>query len=184
MAIIDNNHVSVTLIPEDMKALGLITHDSPLQRIVRPEDMQCSIIYAKAPITGFVPKPDVIYSTVVTGAQIWYDPVIKSRDLVVTLDAPSIVERRNEIMKTHNAEPTDDVHFFPHITLVYSMPDYAHNYKWWINLILETFNVRFKDVVIRFSNESIGATELGFSKSGETNTDQARIANDIITKSK
>jgi len=184
MAVIQNNHVAVSLVAEDEKIMASIMQGCPIQRPVRPEDLECTIIYADKPIYDFVPQPGIVHSAVITGAQMWYDPVMKIRDLVVTLDAPTLVARRDEIMRTYGVESLYGEHYFPHMALVYNMPDFSSSYKWWINNILNDFNGKYKNFVLRFDNETIESTSIGFNKSGDVKTDDAQVTNVVreITK--
>lgn len=184
MAVIVNNHVAVSLVPEDEALMTQIMQGCPIQRTVRPEDMECTIIYANKSLTGFVPQPEIVHFATITGAQLWYDPVMKIRDLVVTLDSPSLAKRREEIIQQYGVESIYGTQYFPHMALVYSMPDYASSYKWWINTILNEFNAHYKGSVIRFSAEFVESTSTGFDPSGQVKTDEAQITNEIIQSNK
>lgn len=184
MAIIKNNHVSVSLIPEDEKVMAAIMRGCPLPRPVEVGDMCVSLIYAKTPIMGFNPKSDIVHNCLITGANIVYDPAIKARSLVVTFDAQTLVERRNEIMKQYMVESIFDEAFVPSMALVYNMPDYNSTYKPWINQMMNDFNSKWVGSIVRFSGEILESTDTGMDASGEVNPKEALITQTLIQEQK
>lgn len=184
MTIIQNNHVSVSLIPEDEKVIAYVMQGCPLPRPVQVEDMHVSLLYAKRQIMGFMPQSDVVHNAIITGMNIVYDPVIRAKSLVVTFDAMTIVERRNEIMERYNAESIFTDAFSPHMALVFNMPDYNSSYKSWINQMMNDFNTKWKGALLRFSGEILDSTDSGMDASGEVNTKEALITQTLLMESK
>ena len=179
MRVMQNNHVSVNLLDEDERVFESVLSGCPLPRRVAAKELDCTILYSDAPLLNFVPSPDLIHTTIITGAQIWYDPVLRVKDLVVTLDAPTLLARRMEIMEQYGVKSLYG-DFFPHMTLAYNVPDFNSSYKWWINSILNEFNDRYKNMPLRFTMERVESTGLGFDSSGEVKTDDAQVTQNII----
>ena len=184
MAIIQNNHVSVSLIPEDEKVMAYVMAGCTLPRPVEVEDMHVSLLYAKRPIMGFSPKSDIVHSCEITGASITYDPVIKAKNLVVTFDAPSLLQRRNEIMAHYRVDSIFNEAFVPQMVIVFNMPDFNSTYKPWINQMMNDFNTKWKGTFLRFSGELLESTDSGMDASGEVNTKEALITQTLVQDQK
>lgn len=157
MAIIANNHVSVSLADQDAKTmLGNYLQSSPMPARRSVDDLHVTILFSEAPISNFNLRSDGIYSAFITGAALWVDPYKQITDLVVTLDSPDLVLRRQTILAELGQSP--DWNYEPHLTLAYDMPPRNESYRWWVNEVLNAFNSRYKGQLIRLNNESLSST--------------------------
>lgn len=152
-----NNRVYLDIVREDKDALANLVSQCPFNPVL-PENLAVSLIYSKSSIENFKPK-DTIHNVVIAGARVWFDPYYRINSFVILLDAPSLVKRRNEIIKEYDAIPFFS-EYVPHITVVYNLPPYKRpKYRWWVNQMIDTFESRHKGNIIRLKNESVQSTD-------------------------
>ncbi len=153
-----NNHVCIKLSAQDQAIFRSITQASPLpEGNVLPEDMFCTILYANQPIDGFILNEQK-HVVIIEGADIRYDPKLNMKNVVITLDAPTLIKRREEICKEYNVKPIKD--FDSAIVLIYDLPAYNKLTKWYINnCIINTFNGEYKGSAITLQGESLVSTD-------------------------
>ena len=149
---IPNNHVAVRPMDAEVKLLlEPYVRQCPF-RSERPENLHATIVYARSPIPERLIQPGNVYTAVIAGAKIWYDPYMEIKDVVILLDSLDLIERANQILSESNVQSVYDT-YVPHMTLAYDIPNTNHRYRWWTNDVIERFNTRYKGTVIRFSEE-------------------------------
>jgi len=153
-----NNRVSLKLVESDRVSLANIVSQCPFNNPVKAEDFRVTLLYSKTSIENFVPE-NKMHNTVITGASIWYDDYYGINSLVITLDAPTLHNRRQEIIKQYNAMPLSE-NYVPHITLVYNLPPWKRpKYRWWVNQVIDNFEMNYKNKIIRLYGEEIQSTD-------------------------
>lgn len=168
------NHVGIKLSPQDQAIFRSIMQSSPIPMgNVLPEDMCVTIIYADKPLEGFI-LDESRHIVIIEGAEIRYDPKLNMKNVVVTLDAPTLEKRRDEICRQYNVKPLKD--FSPTMTLIYDLPPYNPKTKWFINnCIINAFNTEYKGTAITLEGEFIVSTD---ANSGDTS--DLTILNSLI----
>lgn len=119
------------------------------------ESLHVTITRAKEPLRHLKLDPLKEYIAKISGAEVWLSPVTGKKNLVIKLNSPELFERREEALNgIEDFYPT----YEPHLTVAYDLPAHRHDYRWWINEILNNFNEkgRYYNQAIKLRNETLG----------------------------
>ncbi len=150
MKTIENNHVAVKPLDDALAIVMPYMKASPYNSS-NPNVLHSSIIYSTSPLLGFKPDTKRKYKAKIIGAQLWYDPYMGIKDLVIALDSPDLVNRQQEIVNKYRGVSIYQ-EYMPHLTLVY---DITGEFNYFVNEVLDAFASRYKGKVITFGDEYI-----------------------------
>lgn len=87
------------------------------------DDIHCTLLYSRKHLPNYIAKGSINETAKVNGYKI-FETQDGSRALVLTLESDFIINRFNELMKTHDATYDYD-EYIPHITISYDIGDFG-----------------------------------------------------------
>ena len=133
---------------------------------VLPEELHVTIFRSAFPLVGVVTETNKNYRATVKGCQQWYNPASKTKNIVLILDSPELVERHKDVAEENKdiyLTTEEKINYVPHMTLAYDIANNTHRYRWWFNDLANAFNSqdafhsggRYYGMTINFSGEEI-----------------------------
>ena len=150
MNLVKNNHVAVKPTPEAMAILAPYLSQGPFT-MTREDVLHVTTVYSRVPLRGFEPSTQEFKATI-QSCQVWYDPYMGIKDLVIVLQSPELEVRQRELSEKYGSESVYES-YLPHLTLAYDIPDTNPKYRWFINEMMEVFSTRLKGTVLKFNQE-------------------------------
>ena len=155
---VPNNNVYVSPEPESVSYLFNEYLKSAPFKSCKLEDLPCTIVHAGTSIDpAKLIGESSEYKAIICGAQIWLDPYLTTKRIVVILDSPELEARHEQILQLCGVKSLR-TKFVPHITLAYDIPNSTRRNRWWVNQIINDFDTKYKGTILALSKEQIGSS--------------------------
>lgn len=105
--------------------------------VVTKDTLHVNIFRSKTQIQDSDLRKDASYRATVVGCKQWFNHLTRSRNIILVLDSPDLVERHRELSEIYDSVFTK---YLPHMTLAYDITHNAPRYRWWFNDLATVFN--------------------------------------------